>query len=58
MGNKIGKVIMKIQVLCTSLLLSGVSNVVYAANQADYLQLKSVETEVEADAKKNIRIGN
>lgn len=43
---------MKIQILCTSLLLSGVSNGVYAANQADYLQLKSVETEVEADATK------
>jgi len=50
--NKRGEVIKKIQTLCASLLLNGVSNVVYAANQVDYLQLKSVETEVEADATK------
>ena len=44
---------MKIQTICTSLLLGCVLNITaYAANKTDYLQLKSVETEVKADATK------
>jgi len=41
---------MKIQTLCAALIMSGLLNVSYAANQEDYLHLKSVEIEVEADA--------
>ncbi|WP_305908125.1 hypothetical protein Q9L42_012205 [Methylomarinum sp. Ch1-1] len=41
---------MKIQTACISLLFGSVLNAaVYAGDKADYLQLKSVETEVEAE---------
>ena len=46
---------MKIQTICTSLLLSCALNITaYAANKTDYLQLKSVETKVKVDATKKI----
>ncbi|MFQ5539169.1 MAG: hypothetical protein ACE5FB_02120 [Candidatus Binatia bacterium] len=49
---------MKIQTVCAFLILGSVLNVsAYAADKTDYLQLKSVETEVEADsAKKTLKL--
>ena len=49
---------MKIQTVCAFLILGSVLNVsAYAADKTDYLQLKSVETGVEADtAKKTLKL--
>ncbi len=51
--SKKREVIMKIQTVCAFLILGSVLNVsAYAAEKTDYLQLKSVETGVEADTAK------